>query len=157
MHAYNDKKQYAYKIHRYTDRRTSKYRCADIHGNIKVHGQICMYTDSRWYKLVFNVQYFRQPDPIDRLDVSILQQFVLEPIFGIKDPRTDERIGFVGGRRGTAELERMVDSGEAKIAFSMFPTTMDDLFAVSDMGEIMPPKSTWFEPKLRDGLVVHPI
>lgn len=120
-------------------------------------GEICMYLSGKWYLLRFNVQYFREPDPIERLDVSILQRNVLEPILGIKDVRTDERIGFVGGRRGTAELERMVDSGEATVAFSMYPTTMDDLFAVSDMGEIMPPKSTWFEPKLKDGLLVHMI
>ncbi len=116
-----------------------------------------MYHAGKWYTLRFNVNYIREPDPIERLDVSILQKYVLEPILGIKDVRTDERIGFVGGRRGTAELERMVDSGEATLAFSMYPTTMDDLFAVSDMNEIMPPKSTWFEPKLKDGLLVHMI
>jgi len=118
-------------------------------------GEICMYLSGKWYSLRFNVQFVREPDAIERLDVSILQKYVLEPILGIKDVRTDERIGFVGGRRGTAELERMVDSGESTVAFSMYPTTMDDLFAVSDMGEIMPPKSTWFEPKLKDGLLVH--
>ena len=120
-------------------------------------GETCMYFDGRWYKLRFNVAYFRQPDPIERLDVSILQQFVLTPILGIGDPRTDTRISFVGGGRGTAELEKMVDSGDYAVAFSMFPTTMDDLFAVSDMNEIMPPKSTWFEPKLKDGLLIHQI
>lgn len=119
------------------------------------HGEICMYLGGKWYLLRFNVRYIREPDPIERLDVSILQQYILEPILVITDVRTDERIGFVGGRRGTVELERMVDSGEATLAFSMFPTTMNDLFAVSDMGEIMPPKSTWFEPKLKDGLLVH--
>jgi uncharacterized protein (DUF1015 family) len=120
-------------------------------------GETCMYFGGQWYKLTFNVQYFREPDPIERLDVSILQQYVLTPILGIGDPRTDTRISFVGGGRGTAELEKMVDSGEYVVAFSMFPTTMDDLFAVSDMNEIMPPKSTWFEPKLKDGLLVHQI
>ncbi len=120
-------------------------------------GNICMYLDGRWYGLRFNVQYFREPDPIERLDVSILQQNVLTPILGIGDPRTDTRISFVGGGRGTGELEKMVDSGDFAVAFSMFPTTMDDLFAVSDMGEIMPPKSTWFEPKLKDGLLIHQI
>jgi len=120
-------------------------------------GNICMYLDGRWYKLRFNVQYFREPDPIERLDVSILQQNILTPILGIGDPRTDTRISFVGGGRGTSELEKMVDSGDYAVAFSMFPTTMDDLFAVSDMGEIMPPKSTWFEPKLKDGLLIHQI
>jgi uncharacterized protein (DUF1015 family) len=89
------------------------------------------------------------------LDVSILQDYILGPILGIDDPRTSRRIGFIGGARGTDELEKYVDNGTAKVAFSLFPTTMDDLFAVSDMGEIMPPKSTWFEPKLKDGLLVH--
>ena len=120
-------------------------------------GETCMYFNGGWYKLTFNVQYFREPDPIERLDVSILQQFVLTPILGIGDPRTDKRISFVGGGRGTSELEKMVDSGEYAVAFSMFPTTMEDLFAVSDMNEIMPPKSTWFEPKLKDGLLIHQI
>ena len=119
--------------------------------------EFCIYVGGTWYKLRFNVQYVREPDAIEGLDVSILQNFLLTPVLGISDPRTDDRIAFVGGARGTTELERMVDGGEAKVAFSMFPTTMDDLFAVSDMGEIMPPKSTWFEPKLKDGLLVHMI
>jgi uncharacterized protein (DUF1015 family) len=121
------------------------------------HGEICMYLDGQWFKLRFNVQYFREPDPIERLDVSILQDFLFGPVLGIDDARTNDRIGFVGGARGTAELERIVDEGGARIAFSMFPTTMDDLLAVSDIGETMPPKSTWFEPKLRDGLLIHMI
>lgn len=122
-----------------------------------VRGEMSMYLDGNWYKMRFSVQYVREPDPIERLDVSILQQFALTPILGVGDPRTDGRIAFVGGARGTAELEKMVDSGEYAVAFSMFPTTMDDLFAVADMNEIMPPKSTWFEPKLKDGLLVHQI
>jgi uncharacterized protein (DUF1015 family) len=121
------------------------------------HGEICMYAGGEWFKLRFNVHYVRQPDPIERLDVSILQRYVLEPLLGIKDTTTDQRIGFVGGKRGTDELERLVDDGTATVAFSLYPTTMDDLLAVSDMGEIMPPKSTWFEPKLKDGLLVHEI
>ena len=121
------------------------------------HGEFCMYTDGKWYKLRFNVAYIREPDPIERLDVSILQNYLLGPHLGIDDARTNDRIGFVGGARGTAELERIIDEGIARVAFSMFATTMDDLFAVSDMGEIMPPKSTWFEPKLKDGLLVHMI
>lgn len=121
------------------------------------HGEICMYMKGKWRHLRFAVQYFRQPDPIDALDVSILQNYVLAPVLGIEDPRTDNRIGFVGGARGTAELERLVDEGAVIAAFSLYPTTMDDLFAVSDMDEIMPPKSTWFEPKLKDGLLVHMI
>lgn len=119
------------------------------------HGDICMYFGGKWYTLAFNVRNIRQPDPVERLDVSILQQYVLSPILGITNVQTDERIGFVGGRRGTSELERIVNRGDATLAFSMFPTTMDELFAVSDMDEIMPPKSTWFEPKLKDGLLVH--
>ena len=118
-------------------------------------GEFRMYFGGKWYALHFSVSYFREPDPIERLDVSILQQYVLSPILGIGDPRTDERISFVGGARGTDELEKQVDSGAARVAFSLYPTAMDDLFAVSDMGEIMPPKSTWFEPKLKDGLLIH--
>lgn len=119
------------------------------------HRDVSMYLSGKWYKLHFAVDYIREPDPIERLEVSILQNNILQPILGIDDPRTNERISFIGGARGTAELERMVDSGEAKVAFSLFPTTMDDLFAVADMNEIMPPKSTWFEPKLKDGLLIH--
>lgn len=119
------------------------------------HGEICMYLGGKWYDLRFAVKYVRQPDPIERLDVSILQHYILAPILGVDDPTTDERLIFIGGTRGTAELERLVDAGEARVAFSLYPTTMDDLFAVSDMDAIMPPKSTWFEPKLKDGLFVH--
>ena len=118
-------------------------------------GEMCMYFDGEWFKLRFSPSSELELDPIENLDVSILQNYLLTPVLGIGDPRTDTRIAFVGGARGTAELMKMVDSGEAAVAFSMFPTTMDDLFAVSDMGEIMPPKSTWFEPKLKDGLLVH--
>ncbi|MEP6788148.1 MAG: DUF1015 domain-containing protein, partial [Acidobacteriota bacterium] len=121
------------------------------------HGEICMYLDGEWFKLRLNVNFVRQPDAIESLDVSILQDYLLTPILGIGDPRTDESIAFVGGARGTAELKRMVDEGDARVAFSMFATSMDDLFSVSDMGEIMPPKSTWFEPKLKDGLLIHEI
>ena len=119
------------------------------------HADVGMYLSGKWYRLRFNVQFFREPDLIDRLEASILEKYVLNPILGIEDVRTDKRIGFVGGIRGTKELEKLVDSGEEKVAFSMFPTTMDDLLGVSDMGEIMPPKSTWFEPKLKDGLLIH--
>ena len=123
----------------------------------ETHGEICMYLGGKWYKLFFNVAYFREPDAIERLDVSILQDNILKPILGIDDPRTNERLIFVGGKRGTVELERLVDNGETTVAFSLFPTTMRDLFEVSDANEIMPPKSTWFEPKLKDGLLVHKI
>ncbi|MCA1590605.1 MAG: DUF1015 family protein [Acidobacteria bacterium] len=119
------------------------------------HGEICLYSGRNWYTLQFVDPQTRELDPIERLDVSILQNFILKPILGIDDPRIDDRIAFVGGARGTDELERLVNEGSAAVAFSMFHTTMDDLFAVSDTGEIMPPKSTWFEPKLKDGLYVH--
>ena len=118
-------------------------------------GEFAMYLGGKWYQLNFSVNFYRAPDPIENLDVSILQNYILHPILGVNDPRTDDRISFVGGARGTAELEKMVDENTGAVAFSMFPTTMEDLFAVSDMGEIMPPKSTWFEPKLKDGLLVH--
>ncbi len=120
------------------------------------HGRsFSMYLDGKWSKLTYIVENIQQPNPIESLDVSILQQNILAPILGIEDPRTNDRISFVGGIRGTDELERLVDSGDYAVAFSMYPTSMEDLFAVSDMGEIMPPKSTWFEPKLKDGLFVH--
>lgn len=121
------------------------------------HGEIAMYTGGKWYKLTRRNGAAEPSDPVDRLDVSILQNEILAPILGIQDPRTDKRIQFVGGQRGIKELERLVDSGEAAVAFSLFATTMDDLLAVSDADEIMPPKSTWFEPKLRDGFLVNPI
>jgi len=92
-------------------------------------------------------------DPVARLDVSLLADNLIDPILGISDPRRDERIDFVGGIRGLAELEKRVDSGEMAVAFSLHPTRMEDLMAVADANEVMPPKSTWFEPKLADGLV----
>ncbi|HOQ49731.1 MAG TPA: DUF1015 domain-containing protein, partial [Candidatus Kapabacteria bacterium] len=98
---------------------------------------------------------FHPEDPVENLDVSILQQHVLDPILGIDDPRTSKRIDFVGGIRGLGELERRVNSGEMAVAFSMYPTSIEELMAIADAGKIMPPKSTWFEPKLRDGLFVH--
>ena len=97
----------------------------------------------------------RSDDAVRGLDVSILQDNVLIPILGIGDIRTDKRIDFVGGIKGTGELERLVDSGKFAVAFSMYPTTVGQLMAIADAGQIMPPKSTWFEPKLRSGLFVH--
>ncbi|MFI5237459.1 MAG: DUF1015 domain-containing protein, partial [Ignavibacteriales bacterium] len=91
----------------------------------------------------------------EKLDVSILQNFLLNPVLGIDDPRTNNRIDFIGGIRGTTELEKLVDSGKAAVAFSLYPVGLDDLMNISDAGEVMPPKSTWFEPKLRDGLLTH--
>jgi len=113
-----------------------------------------MYLDSHWYRLTIHPELIPD-DPVRSLDVSLLGNHLIEPILGISDPRTDNRIDFVGGIRGTGELEKRVDSGEMVIAFSFFPTSMDALMAVADAGEVMPPKSTWFEPKLADGLVSH--
>ncbi|MFL6374865.1 MAG: DUF1015 domain-containing protein [Pyrinomonadaceae bacterium] len=121
------------------------------------HGEILTYVDGKWYDLRFKSDHMTHRDPIHNLDVSILQDFVLGPVLGITDPTTSERVEFISGARGTAELERLVNSGEAVAAFSLFATRMDDLLTVSDMGEVMPPKSTWFEPKLKDGLLVHEI
>ena len=114
-----------------------------------------MYLDGTWYLLEANPSSFDETDPVARLDVSILQNNLLHPILGIGDPRTDKRIDFVGGIRGLNALSDRVDSGEMAVAFSMFPTTMEDLMDIADAGAIMPPKSTWFEPKLRSGIFVH--
>ena len=113
-----------------------------------------MFIENQWYELTAKAGIFDANDPVDRLDVSILQKNLLDPVLGIENPRTDERIDFVGGIRGLKELERRVGEG-MKVAFSMYPTTMDDLISIADAGEVMPPKSTWFEPKLRSGLFVH--
>jgi uncharacterized protein (DUF1015 family) len=118
-------------------------------------GTFCVYLADGWYRVELDEGRIDRRDPIGSLDVSLLQDQVLGPILGIGDPRTDKRLDFVGGIRGTEELERRVDSGEMAIAFSLYPTTVDQLMAVSDAGAIMPPKSTWFEPKLRSGLFVH--
>ena len=117
-------------------------------------GTFGMYLGGQWYRLL--IQPERIPDdPVGRLDVSLLADNLLAPLLGIEDPRRDKRIDFVGGIRGLAELEKRVDSGEMSVAFSLYPTRMEDLMAVADAGEVMPPKSTWFEPKLADGLVSH--
>jgi uncharacterized protein (DUF1015 family) len=119
-------------------------------------GEVSMFLAGRWYTIGLG-----RPEPgqgrADRLDVSRLQDLVLSPLLGIADVRTDKRIDFVGGARGTSELEELVTSGRAAVAFSVHPVSVDDLMAVSDEGAIMPPKSTWFEPKLRDGLLSHMI
>lgn len=117
-------------------------------------GEFGMYLDGRWYRLKIP-QMVIPADPVKRLDVSLLADNLLKPVLGINDPRTDNRIDFVGGIRGLAELEKRVDSGEMTVAFSMFPTGMRDLMAVADDNQVMPPKSTWFEPKLADGMVSH--
>jgi len=120
-------------------------------------GIIGMYMKKKWYMLKPNENVVPGKKLGDKLDVSILQNFLLDPVLGISDPRTDSNIDFIGGIRGTKELEKFVDSGAAKVAFSMYPVSIDDLINISDAGETMPPKSTWFEPKLRDGLAVHTI
>jgi uncharacterized protein (DUF1015 family) len=119
------------------------------------HGELGLYADGRWHRLSLRPELAEVADPVERLDVSLLSAHVLGPILGIRDLRTDKRIDFVGGIRGLAELERRVDSGEMAAAFSLYPTRMEDLMAVADRGQVMPPKSTWFEPKLADGLVSH--
>jgi len=117
--------------------------------------QIGLYLPGQWYRLT--VKNAAPADPVARLDVSLLTDRLLDPILGIKDLRKDKRVDFVGGKRGLGELEKRVDSGEMAAAFAMFATTMEDLVAVADAGQVMPPKSTWFEPKLADGLVSYPL
>ena len=114
-----------------------------------------LYLPGQWYRLTIKAALIPTNDPVARLDVSLLQNNLITPVLGISDPRRDKRIDFVGGIRGLAELEKRVDSGEMAAAFAMFATRMEDLMAVADAGEVMPPKSTWFEPKLADGLVSH--
>ena len=118
-------------------------------------GEFGMYLSGRWYRLTIKPERIPRHDPVRRLDVSLLADNLIAPVFGITDPRRDKRIDFVGGIRGLQELERRVNSGEMAVAFSLFPTAMADLMAVADANEVMPPKSTWFEPKLADGLVSH--
>ena len=118
-------------------------------------GDIGLYIDNQWYCMTAKSHLLEITDPVERLDVAILQNKVLAPILGIDDPRTSKRVDFVGGIRGLSELEKRVNSGEMVCAFSMYPTSVDELMSIADAGQIMPPKSTWFEPKLRDGLFVH--
>ncbi len=118
-------------------------------------GEYGMYLDGAWYRLGAASELLDNPDPVEKLDVAILQNHLLNPLLGIQDPRTDKRIDFVGGIRGLGELERRVDFGEMTVAFSLYPTSIHELMSIADAGEVMPPKSTWFEPKLRDGLFVH--
>jgi uncharacterized protein (DUF1015 family) len=117
--------------------------------------ELGLYLQGKWHTLAFHYKLATTSGLIDSLDVSLLQQHVLSPVFGIDDSRTSKRINFVGGIRGTAELERLVNSGEYACAFSMFPTSINDLMSIADAGGIMPPKSTWFEPKLRDAMFCH--
>jgi uncharacterized protein (DUF1015 family) len=137
--------------------------CVDEEGTQMpaARGQFSMYLGGRWYKLLLDKDMAAgtsdAKDPTALLDVTLLQDHLLDPILGVKDVRTDKRIDFVGGIRGTEELEKLVDDGRAAVAFSMYPTTIEDLLRVSDAGGVMPPKSTWFEPKLRDALLIHTI
>jgi uncharacterized protein (DUF1015 family) len=118
-----------------------------------------MFLAGRWYRLTLDADASakadKAADPVERLPITLLTRNIIEPIFGITDPRTDKRIDFVGGGRGLGELERLVSSGAFAVAFALYPTQMSDLMAVADAGAIMPPKSTWFEPKLADGAVSH--
>ena len=127
---------------------------AEIYKPSKLH-EYSMYLNGFWYKLNAKDGTYDANDPIGVLDVSILSENVLDKVLGIKDLRTDKRIDFVGGIRGLGELKRRVDSGEMKVAFALYPVSMNQLMEIADTGNIMPPKSTWFEPKLRSGLVIH--
>jgi len=120
-------------------------------------GYWSMYLGGKWYGLQLSPDTTLPASTVSSLDVSVLQDRLLDPILGIKDVRTDKRVDFIGGLRGTKELERLVNEGKSAVAFSLFPTTVGELLMVSDANEIMPPKSTWFEPKLRDGLLIHTI
>jgi uncharacterized protein (DUF1015 family) len=126
-------------------------------GNPPEPRSIGMYLAGSWYMLTARESSFPSNDPVWSLDVAILQTNLLSSVLGIKDPRSDERIDFVGGIRGLEELERLVDSGQWAVAFAMYPTSIEQLFAVADAGKVMPPKSTWFEPKLRSGLIIRPL
>jgi len=126
----------------------------EIYTPSKLHN-FSMYLEGKWYSLTSKVGTYNDNDPIGVLDVTILSNMVLEPIFDIKDLRTSKRIDFVGGIRGLSELSKRVDSGDMKVAFALYPVSMKQLIDIADTGNIMPPKTTWFEPKLRSGLVIH--
>ena len=119
-------------------------------------GQVTMYLEGKWYVLEISDKLRQITDAVDSLDVSLLQNYLLGPVLGIADPRTDDRIDFIGGIRGLEELEKRAES-DMKVSFAMYPTSIQELFAVADAGLLMPPKSTWFEPKLRSGLFIHEI
>lgn len=138
---------------------SEKFEVVEHHGTGAYHPQklhdFGMYIDGSWYSLSPRTGSWDETNVVENLDVSILQKNLLQPILGINDPRTDKRIDFIGGIRGLAELEKRVDSGREAVAFAMYPTSMNELISIADAGEIMPPKSTWFEPKLRSGLFIH--
>ena len=127
---------------------TEIYRPESLHN-------FSMYLGGKWYSLTARPGRYDDSDPIGVLDVTILSRLVLDKLLGIKDLRTDKRIDFVGGIRGLGELKKRVDSGEMAVAFALYPVSMDQLLAIADSGNIMPPKTTWFEPKLRSGLTIH--
>ncbi len=126
-------------------------------GGCGTKNELGLYLGGTWRRLVFKTEFAKADTPMDELDVALLQNHVLHPMLAIDDPRTSDRIDFIGGIRGTAELERLVDGGDYACAFSMYPTSIEDLMAIADAGGIMPPKSTWFEPKLRDAMFCHMI
>ncbi|MBP9070001.1 MAG: DUF1015 domain-containing protein [Bacteroidia bacterium] len=127
---------------------------SEIYKPNKLHN-FSMYLEGKWYSMTAKKGNYNDSDPIGVLDVTILSKLILESLLGIKDLRTDKRIDFVGGIRGLGELKKRVDSGEMKVAFALYPVSMQQLFDIADTGNIMPPKTTWFEPKLRSGLVIH--
>ncbi len=118
-------------------------------------GEIGMYFQKEWYKLVVKKDFYVEGDPVKSLDIAVLQDNLLDPFFGIKDPRTSDDIDFIGGIRGLGELEKLVNSGKFEVAFAMYPTSIEELMNIADADKVMPPKSTWFEPKLRSGLLIH--
>ncbi|MBR3698874.1 MAG: DUF1015 family protein, partial [Bacteroidales bacterium] len=128
--------------------------CSTEYKPNKLHN-FSMYIEGVWYSLTAKPGTYDDNDPIGVLDVTILSNLVLDKILGIKDLRTDKRIDFVGGIRGLGELKRRVDNGEMKVAFALYPVSMKQIIDIADTGNIMPPKTTWFEPKLRSGLVIH--
>ena len=130
------------------DRGTEPYRPACLH-------EFSLYLEGRWYSLQAKAGTYDDQDPIGVLDVDISSRLIIDKVLGIKDLRTDKRIDFVGGLRGLGELKRRVDSGEMKAALALYPVTMQQIMDIADSGNIMPPKATWFEPKLRSGLVIH--
>jgi uncharacterized protein (DUF1015 family) len=130
------------------DKGEAEYRPQKLH-------EFSLYMSNKWYSLTAKDNTYNSNDPIDVLVVSISSRLILDQILGIKDLRRDKRIDFVGGLRGLTELKRRVDSGEMKIALALYPVTMKQIMDIADKGKIMPPKATWFEPKLRSGLVIH--
>ena len=126
----------------------------EIYKPNKLHN-FSLYLGGEWYSLTAKPGRYNDNDPIGVLDVTISSNLILEKILGIKDLRTDKRIDFVGGIRGLGELKRRVDSGEMKVALALYPVTMQQIIDIADTGNIMPPKTTWFEPKLRSGLIIH--